>query len=179
MKLIIEKSIRNIINPVLRAVKYNWGIDACDIKYVENITTEPYQQIDYVHAGRQWKLIFPVNGGTAFFIDYNLHKDQILSYAGGATGDGDKKLDSGDKVAIIVYGDETQEILELRVIHELLHAQDLNSDLLDKYVVQFLGFYDLIIYFILRFCKKSPEHLPYYQRLYYKWLLKQRQKGLM
>lgn len=177
MKLVVENSISYQIIPVLSVAEKKWGIDVSDTKFVDDITTEPYQQIDFTKDGRQWKLIFPVNGDTVFFIDYNLHKDKIISYAGGAVGDGNRKLDLGDKVAIVVYGNESQEVLELRFIHELLHAQDLPADDLVKYAFRFMTFWEWLRFRWQQYKKQKPEHYPFWQRKFYRWLLLQRQKG--
>lgn len=178
MNIIIEHSIYPKIESVLRAVKQNWGFDY-GYKAVDDITTEPYQQIDFVKDGRPWKLIFPDDGNTAFFIDYTRHQEQIISYAGGAIGDGNKVLDLGDRVAIVVFGYETLDIIELRFVHELLHATDLPADSLRDYAWKFLSLWDYLAFRWQQYKSMSPEHFPSWQRKFYKYLLSQRQRKLM
>ncbi len=181
MKIVTENSIKNIIIPTFKRLSENWNSDVNDVKWVDNIVTEPYKMINFKdEKGKQWSLIFPADKGVVFIIDYTLHKDQIKSYAGGAIGDGDKVLDKDDNASVVVFPEDLLEILELRFVHEVeLHARDLPADDLDKYHGKFLKFIDIIIYEILKFLRRSPEQISYYHRMYYRWLLEQRAKGLM
>jgi len=176
MQIIAERSIFKKVNPAIRKLT-EWDF-VFAIKWVTNILDEPYVQIDYVSNGKRWKIPFPYFGGTMFIIDYKKHKNLIETFAGAAWGDGNKKLDN-DKASVIVFGDETEEVLELRIVHEFLHAEDLPADDLDKHVHEFLPFWLRWVYIFLKNRRKSPEHLPYFQRKYYRWLLNQRKERVM
>lgn len=178
MNLIIERSIYPKVESILPLVR-RWGFDLSEPKIVEDITTQQYTQIDFTKDGRPWKLIFPANGNNVFFVDYTMHQEQIISYAGGAIGDGNKMLGLGDRISIVVFGNESQEVLELRFVHELLHAIDLPADSLRDYIQRFLSLWERLVFGWQRYKNRSPEQSPFWQRKFYKYLLSQRQRGLM
>ena len=181
MKFVIEKSIYNRYKDVLSSVqKSPYNINTSDVKIVDNISSEPHIIINFYDINnREWKIIWSQIKGVAFIVDYNLHSDEIKSYAGGATGDGDKVSDNDDNMTIIVYPQDTSIILKYRTIHEYLHSIDLPADDLDKHSNKFMNFIDLLYYKILNYYNKQPEHIIYFQDKYYKWLLVQRDKNLM
>ncbi len=179
MKIVAETSISQEIIPALNAVAQTWGFDTGNVKWVNDITQEPYQQIDFEKDGTHWRLIFPAYGGMTFIIDYAKHQDKIKTYAGGAVGNGNRQLDDMDRASIVVYGNETPWELELRVVHEFLHASDMDADGLLRYAPKFLTFWDLLGFRWHQLWGQYPESTPYYQCKFYHWLLDQREKRLM
>lgn len=179
MKIVAETSISRQIIPVLNSVSKNWGFDTGNVKWVEDILTEPYQQIDFEKDGVHWRLVFPAYGGMAFVIDYSRHQDKIQAYAGGAVGNGNRQLDDIDRASIVVFANDSAEVLELRFVHEFLHAEDLDADGLVKYASKSLKWWELLVFKWQQFRNRRPEHSPYWQRRFYKWLLDQRARGLM
>jgi len=177
MLFIAERSLWDKAAPVISKV-LDWGFDIA-IKWVNNILDEPHTLIDYTKDGKHWKLIFPSEGGVLFIVDYRRHRKLIQTYAGGAVGDGNKRLDRGDRATVVVYGDETAEVLELRIVHELLHCIDLPADDLNQHVGEFLPWWLRLVYKLFQLCRKSPEHMPYFQRKYYHWCLNQRKERVM
>ena len=166
--------------PTFKKLSEKWNSDVNDVKWVNNILEEPHNIIDFKNEKGHWKLIFPKEKGVVFILDFTLHEDNTKAYAGGAIGDGDKLLDKDDNASVIVFPHDSVEILELRFVHEVeLHARDLPADDLEMYHGKFLKSYNIFIYEILKLLKRHPEHIPYYQRMYYRWLLEQRTKGLM
>jgi len=180
LKIVTENSIKNYMIPTFKKLSEKWNSDVNDVKWVNNILEEPHNIIDFKNEKGHWKLIFPKEKGVVFILDFTLHEDNIMTYAGGAIGDGDKLLDKDDNASVIVFPHDSVEILELRFVHEVeLHARDLPADDLEMYYGKFLKSYNIFIYEILKLLKRHPEHIPYYQRMYYRWLLEQRTKGLM
>lgn len=181
LKIVTENSIKNYMIPTFKKLSEIWNSDVNDVKWVNNILEEPHNNIDFKdEKGEQWKLIFPKEKGVVFIIDFTLHEDMIKSYAGGAIGDEDKLLDKDDNASVVVFPQDSVEILELRFVHEVeLHARDLPADDLEIYHSKFLKFYDIVFYEILKLLRRHPEHIPYYQRMYYRWLLEQRTNGLI
>ncbi len=154
MKLIIEKHL-NLLN-VLTRLK-SWNIDF-NIEYVENIQNKPFEIS--VSSDKEWSIIMPKEN-VGFVYDYNLHKDATKRYAGGAFL---------NRFSIIVYGNETDEILKLRIVHEWLHSIGKPADDLKKHIPKFLNWWERLLWnfkIVL-----INEQNPYWQRKYYKWLLK-------
>lgn len=179
MKIIAETSTVNHSVPALNSVTANWNIGTDDVKWVDDILTEPYQQIDYQEDNQTWRLIFPAYGGVIFIIDYSRHQDRIQTYAGGAVGNGNRRLDDMDRASIVIYGNETPWEMELRIVHEFLHCEDLPADDLLQYAKKFLSFWGLLMLKWQQFGRRHPENTPCYQRRFYRWLLDRRARGLM
>ncbi len=168
MKVYIEKNVEPKSLQALGSVK-RWDITPLDINSTENIKNLEVEYLDEIdHAGKRWAIPVPKNPGTMFIIDYTLHNKEIESYAG-ATFAG-TSVNADDRITIIIFGKENAEILELRIVHELVHGRNLPADDIVKYKDKFLGFLDRIFWQLLGDNTASP--MPYFQRKFYNWLLK-------
>lgn len=157
MKLYIEEHLISKINPVLFRVDA-WKLPF-DIELVENIRALPFDMA--TNKDHSWSIIMPKNENTGFIYDYKYHSIMIKSYAGGAFP---------NRIAIIVYGTETEEVLELRIVHEYLHSMGKAADDLSKNIPRFLTWWERLLYYFK--ILKIDESAPFWQRKYYNWLFK-------
>ncbi len=173
MEVVIESSLWRL-RQLIRSIKSKWNVGdlkVLEMLWVSNILDQPHRFIDFVDdRGVHWKLIFPTEG-VMFIIDYMRHMDLLSGYAGGAVGDGDKVSDKEDNAAVLVFPKDTDEIIELRIIHEYLHSIDLPADDLDRHAQEFLSRWMMWYYRLLRKLGRMPEHMPLFQRAYYRFLL--------
>jgi hypothetical protein len=169
MKIYIEESIADRANLALNLVRSNWGLLEDSLAFIiKDFTTLPYWLCDYIDdKGQRWKIPMPVKAGTMFIISYDTHREMIEGYAGGTIGDYSKEI-KDDKITIVVSSYDTIEVLELRIIHELLHAMELPADDCKLYLKQFLPWY-------LRLWYRNCEN-PKMQRKFYKYLIEKRKE---
>ncbi len=159
MKLYIEEHLKQKINSVLLKLD-SWKLPF-DIELVQNIRGLPFDIS--ANEDHSWSIIMPKNENTGFIYDYNYHNMFIKSYAGGAFP---------NRISIILYGTdtETDEVLELRIVHEYLHSIGKAADDLTKNITRFLTWWERLLY-LLKIIK-IDESAPYWQRKYYMWLFK-------
>jgi len=139
---------------------------------IENVLNEPHRLVDFDDEnGERWAIIMPAEPGKMFILDYHQHVDEISSYAGGATGGLDTQSNTDDRISIIVSGDEKVGLLELRIVHELLHGLNLPADDLVENVDQAFRAYIRFFYKILKLFGFSVWHMSFFQRRYYRWLI--------
>jgi len=179
MRFVAETSIAKLLVPALNRVQRDWGFDTARIKWVEDIISEPHKIFEWSDNGMTRKIPWPTTKGTVFVIDYMRHISEILNIAGGAIGNGNKILDDEDAASIIVFDWDNESGVELRIVHELLHAEDLPSDDLLKYPSKFLSVFSYFIFIIQLILKTSPDQKQYYQEKFYRWLLNERTAGRM
>jgi hypothetical protein len=173
MRVYIEENIVGKANLALALVRSNWGLlEDSQVFIIEDFTMQPYWLCDYVDSkGQRWKIPMPVESGTMLIINYTTHQEMIERYAGGTIGDYSKEI-KDDKITIAVSLQDTVEILELRIIHELLHAMELPADDCKLYLKQFLPWY-------LRLWYRNNCDNPRVQKRFYSFLLKKRKEGVM
>jgi hypothetical protein len=173
MKIYIEESIANKVNLALALVRSNWELLEDSLAFIiKDFTSLPYWLCDYIdNKGQRWKIPMPVEAGTMFIISSDMHQGMIERYAGGTIGDYSKEI-RDDKITIVVSSYDTVEVLELRIIHELLHAMELPADDCKLHLKRFLPWYFRLWY------RNNCEN-PKVQRRFYKYLLKMRKEGAM
>ncbi len=168
MKVYVEKNIEAKALAALESVK-KWNMTPLEIISTENIKTLEVQYLDNVdYAGKRWAIPVPKDPGTMFVIDYKLHSTEIESYAG-ATFPG-TSINADDRITVIIFGNENADILELRIVHELVHGRNLPADDILKNKDKFLVFFDRMFWWLLG--DNASCQMPYFQRKYYGWLLK-------
>lgn len=155
MKLYIEEHLKQKMSAVLLRVD-SWNL-SFDIEYIKNISTLPYAISE--SQDKTWSIIMPLEQNTAFVYDLKLHADVTKRYAGGAYS---------HRFSIIIDGSESDEILELRIVHEYLHSIGKAADDLLRYLANFLTWWERVLW------KLGLIHVdaqsPYWQRKYYKYL---------
>lgn len=185
MKIIIEKSIQELIQKELENIVLKWPIEewknaVLNPTIVENILSMPHRLVDYVtEDGKRWAIIMPTEPGTLFILDYSSHKKETASYCGGAIQGHIPRFNVDDLITVIVYGNEKSNILELRIVHELLHGLNLPSDDLHKYSYQAFKLPVRYLYSLLHKLGIAAEHIPFFQTRFYRWLLLSRKEGIM
>ena len=99
---------------------------------------------------------FPVNRGDVYIFDHN-----IAGYALGGGGD--------MRASIRVRDEDTDEVIFLRIWHELLHAVGQPADDMSILASEWQTPTERIIWYL---CKlfNMPVDIPYWQRKYYTWL---------
>ncbi len=177
MKLIAETDATGQLAPVLNNIK-NWNIQLDSIEWVDDIKSKPFKIYRDVLNGQERRVIEPLEENTIFVYLNKKHPDDTLNFAGATFQDRTKNTEK-DKISIIISGNESQEVLELRFVHEYLHAMELQADELEKYASDFLPKWMHWFYLFLKWRKMNPEHMPFFQRRYYHWLLDRRENGAM
>ncbi len=178
MRLIAELAVKFQLVPVLNRIKTAWQIEPDSVQWVDDIKTANFRIYEDKANGTYRRVILPVEPGTIFAYSYGKHADDTVNFAGAAVMDGNKSTE-GDRLSVIIFGNESQEVLELRFVHEILHAMELPADNLVKYAPRFMWWLELWLFMFQRNRGKMPEHDPSWQRKYYRWLLNQRAKGVM
>lgn len=173
MHLIAELAVNQQLLPVLTKLK-TWNIEINSVEWVEDVKLKPF----FVYSDSQRRVILPAEPGTIFVYSYGKHADDTVNFAGAAMIDG-KKSTFEDKVSVIYFSNETEEVAELRFVHEYLHAIEVPADDLVKYAPKFIWWLELWYFKFLQNYGKAPEHNPYWQRKFYRWLFNQRVRGLM
>ena len=177
MKIIVEESISSLVSKVLKRVAKNWMVEewqnaAMNPSIIENVLNEPHKLVDFTtEDGAHWAIIMPTEPGTLFILDYNLHENEIATYAGGALGGSDPQFNKDDLISVIVFGNEKPTSLELRIVHELIHGLDLPADDLQEYANQAFSPTSSWLYHLLQSLGVASEHMPFFQRRYYQWVL--------
>lgn len=185
MQIVIEKSIQELVLKELEEVSKNWAIvewreAIMNPLIVDNILSLPCRQVDFMaEDSKRWAIIMPIEPGTLFVLDYHLHEKDIACYCGGALKGHDPRFNKDDLISVIVFGNEKPKVLELRIVHELLHGLDLPSDDLQKYSDQAFQWYILYLYHLFQKLGVAAEHIPFFQNRFYRWLLISRRVGLM
>ena len=180
MKIVIESSIQELVSKALRRVSENWRVDEWENAVtnpvsIENVLNEPHRLVDFEDEdGKRWAIIMPAEPGKVFIMDYHKHIDEISSYAGGTISGPDSQSNTDDMISIIVTGDEKIGLLELRIVHELLHGLNLPADDLAENADSAFKPHIRFLYNILKFFGLRPEHTSFFQRRYYRWLLESR-----
>ena len=180
MKIIVEKSIAGFVSKVLQRVGENWIIEEWqnainNQSIVENVLDEPHRFVDYnTENGTRWAIIMPTVPGTLMILDHKLHENAIDSYAGGTVGGSKPQLNEDDLISIVVFGNEKLKLLELRIVHELLHGLNLPADDLHENADQAFSKINRRLYYFLKSLGVGAEHVPFFQRKFYHWLLDSR-----
>lgn len=169
MRVIAEKAILGLLNPVLGKLK-SWNIVLDIISWVDDIKLAPFEIYHDTINGVERRVIAPTTPGTIFVYSYGKHADDTIFFAGATFMDG-KPTTNEDRVSVIYFGNESPEDAELRFVHEYLHAMNLPADDMQKYAPRFIPWY-------MRMFAQSIENV-YWQRKYYRWLLLQRDRGVM
>lgn len=163
---VIENSVAGVGN---RAVYSAWEefslVESLHTRFVDDVTEEKGVGFERVLNQRGWRIIMPGEFDTLFVLDYHNHVDDIKGYAGAAYP---------RRCSVVIYGGESDVVLKLRVVHELLHSMGLPADDLDKYHPKFLVFWWRWIYRWLKRYGAHPEQIPFFQERYYHWLLANR-----
>ena len=180
MRIIAELAVKSQLEPVLNILKTDWEIELDDkvFMWLEDIKMANFRIYEDTLNGVKRRVILPVPPSTVFVYSYGKHAEDTIGFAGATIMDS-KPTTEGDVASIIVFGNETKEVLELRLVHEILHAMELPADDLLKYVSKFLSWWELWYFIFQRYIGKAPEQNPGYQTKYYHWLLSQRKHGLM
>lgn len=174
MRIYVESSISGTALEAIDLVK-EWKLLSDDpvISTIDDFKAIPYWLCDYTdNKGVRWKIPVPTEPGTMFIINYNTNHSMIQSYAGGCIGDYSKEI-KDDKITVVVYQQDKIEDIELRSVHELLHAMELPSDDCNQYLNSFLSWW-LRLWYFFKPCSNSKV-----QRRFYRWLLNQRLLGVM
>ncbi len=152
MKVYIEKHLNW---DFLKNIEKDWGIPIA-LEFVEDIRSLPF--VVSSNTDKSMSIIMPKEDGVSFVYDYNKHKENTSGYAGGAFS---------NRFSVIVYGDDSKEVLQLRFVHEFLHSVGKNSDECFKHIPKFLPFiYKILYYMGFKFNCNSP----FTQRYFYRWL---------
>ena len=180
MRIIAELAVKSQLEPVLNILKTDWKIELDDrvFMWLEDIKMANFRIYEDTLNGVKRRVILPVPPNMVFVYSYGKHAEDTIGFAGATMVDG-KPATEGDIASIIVFGNETEQVLELRLVHEILHAMQLPADDLLKYVSKILSLWELCYFIFQQYMKKAPEHNPGYQTKYYHWLLSQRNNGLM